>query len=246
MHRYAAVHYADALAETGALNAATTALDALARSSESSATHDALEDVAADRLRVRLEIGDVRAAADEERSIATTARDADAVDALRLEVALAARDDRAAQALADRLVGAASKNNAATTENALALWWRRRGDDAKADAASRTAIDAARAHGSPRDLRDAAVSFATARLSRGEIDDARTLAALVEPYASEDFAITLLLARVAAAAGDAARARQHYDAAHTLAGERWTPALAAEAANPSLGAVPRIAATTLR
>jgi hypothetical protein len=101
-------------------------------------------------------------------------------------------------------------------------------------------------HGSPRDLRDAAVAFATARLARGDVDGARTLAALVEPYAVDDFAITLLLARVDAAAGDSAAARRSYDAAKGLAGERWTAALAAEASGRPSIAAPRITAASVR
>ena len=69
-----------------------------------------------------------------------------------------------------------------------------------------------RAHdGSPRDLRDVAVADATLALTRGDTEGARTLAAFVEPYATDDFAITLLLARVTAAAGEGARAGELYE-----------------------------------
>ena len=238
MQRYASVHYADALAETGALHEAASALD------ENEATaRDALEDVETDRLRVRLEIGDARATGIEARKLATA--DSRAADALRLEAALATNDDAAAQAIASRL-GDSANGDAPTIATALALWWRHHGDDARADTAATAALDAARAGGSPRDLRDAAVALATARLARGDADGARTLAALVEPYAADDFAITLLLARVDAAAGDAAAARRSYDAAQALAGERWTAALAVEASGQPSVAAPRITAASVR
>jgi len=239
MQRYASVHYADALAEAGALRDAADALDA-----NEAAAHDALEDVAIERLRVRLEIGDARATGVEARGFTPTGSSR-AADALLLEASLATNDDAAAQAIATRL-GDTANGDAQTIAAALALWWRHRGDDVRADAAATTALDAARTRGSPRDLRDAAVALATARLARGEVDGARTLAALVEPYAVDDFAITLLLARVEAAAGDSAAARRTYDAAKGLAGERWTAALGAEASGQPNLAAPRITAASVR
>jgi hypothetical protein len=238
MQRYASVHYADALAETGALRDAADTLDA-----NGAVARDALEDVAIDRLRVRLEIGDSRATANEARALATA--DSRTADALRLEVALATDDDAVAQTVASRL-GDTIDGDAPEIAAALARWWRDRGDDLRADAVSTAALDAAREHGSPRDFRDAAVALATARLARGDVEGARTLAALVGPYAEDDFAITLLLARVDAAAGNAAAARRSYDAAKTLAGERWTAALAAEASGQPSLAAPRITAASVR
>ena len=91
------------------------------------------------------------------------------------------------------------------------------------------ALAAARAAGSPRDLRDVAVADATRLLTRGDTEAARTLAALVEPDGADDFAITLLLARITAAAGEGTRAGERYEHARSLAGERWNPTLAAEA-----------------
>jgi DNA-binding winged helix-turn-helix (wHTH) protein len=238
MQRYASVHYADALAETGALRDAADTLDA-----NGAVARDALEDVTIDRLRVRLEIGDARATVNEARAFMTTA--SRAADALRLEVALATDDDAVAQTVASRL-GDTVDGDTPEIAAALARWWRHRGDDLRADAASTAALDAAREHGSPRDFRDAAVALATARLARGDVEGARTLAALVGPYAEDDFAITLLLARVDAAAGNAAAARRSYDAAKTLAGERWTAALAAEASGQPSLAAPRITAASVR
>jgi DNA-binding winged helix-turn-helix (wHTH) protein len=238
MRRYAGVHYADALAETGALRDAAGALDA-----SEDATRDALEDVAIDRLRVRLEIGDARATGVEAQAF--PARSSRTADALLLEAALAANDEATAQAIADRLAKAQA-GDAPSIAATLALWWRHRGDDARADAAAMSALDAARAQGSPRELRDAAVALATARLARGDVDGARTLAALVEPYAGDDFPIALLLARVDAAAGESAAARRGYDAAKALAGERWTASLSAEASGGPSVAAPRITAAGVR
>jgi DNA-binding winged helix-turn-helix (wHTH) protein/tetratricopeptide (TPR) repeat protein len=225
MRRYAAVHYADALAETGALRDAAAALDDRADAS----VRDALENTAVDRLRVRLAIGDARTAAVDARALDTVSAAPRALDALRLDAALAAGDDAAAQSIATKL-GPAARDDAPVVGIALARAWRRRGDASQADRDATTALDAARTRGSPRDLRDAAVSLATSRLERGDVDAARTLAAMVEPYATDDFAITLLLARIDAVAGDAADARRRFGEAQALAGERWTSGLAAESA----------------
>jgi DNA-binding winged helix-turn-helix (wHTH) protein/tetratricopeptide (TPR) repeat protein len=223
MRRYASVHYADALAETGALRDAAAALD----ERPDAAVHDALEDTAIDRLRVRLAIGDARAVALDAHAFDMIADAPRALDALRLDAALAAGDDALAQSIATKL-GASTRDDAPSVGIALARAWRRRGDANRADADATMALDAARAHGSPRDLRDAAVALATSRLERGDVDAARTLAAMVEPYAADDFAITLLLARLDAAAGNAADARRRFGEAQALAGERWTAALAEE------------------
>jgi tetratricopeptide (TPR) repeat protein len=222
MRRYAAVHYADALAETGALAAAKGELDKLSASHALSGVTDALEDVRIDLARVRLATGDAAAAS---RELAMCAHAPPAADALALRAALGNGDAAAAHAAAAKLADA--KADAGT---ALALAeWRTSTHDPAADAAWRAALAAARSAGSPRDLRDVAVADATLALTGGDTDSARTLAALVEPYATDDFAITLLLARITAAAGEGSRAGELYEHAHTLAGERWNATLAAEA-----------------
>jgi len=221
MRRYAAVHYADALAETGALAAAKGELDKLSASHALSGVTDALEDVRIDLARVRLATGDAAAAS---RELAMSAH-APAADALALRAALGNGDAAAADAAAAKLADAKADSG-----TALALAeWRTSTHDRAADAAWRDALAAARSAGSPRDLRDVAVADATLALTRGDTDTARTLAALVEPYAADDFAITLLLARITAAAGEGSRAGELYEHAHTLAGERWNATLAAEA-----------------
>ena len=72
-------------------------------------------------------------------------------------------------------------------------------------------------------LRDAAVPYAQFQLDAGAIDLARATASVVGPYAEDDFAIALLMARVAAATHDDALARSYFAQARRLAGERWTP-----------------------
>lgn len=222
MRRYAAVHYADALAETGALAAASAELDALTAAHALTDVKDALEDVRIDLARVRLATGDAAGAS---REIARFEHPPPAADALALRAALGSDDRAAARAAAARLAGAP-----ADADTALALAeWRSGTHDPAADAAWRDALAAARGVGSPRELRDVAVADATLALTRGDTERARTLAALVEPYAADDFAITLLLARITAAAGEGARAGTLYERAHALAGERWNATLAAEA-----------------
>ncbi len=222
MRRYAAVHYADALAETGALAAAKAELDKVAASHALTGVRDALEDVRIDLARVRLATGDATAAS---RELAVFEHAPPAADALALRAALGSGDGAAARAAAAKLEGASKSADASL---ALAEW-RTSTREAEAATAWHDALAAARADGSPRDLRDVAVADATLALTRGDTEGARTLAALVEPYATDDFAITLLLARVTAAAGEGARAGELYEHAHTLAGERWNATLAAEA-----------------
>ena len=223
MRRYAAVHYADALAETGALADAKAELDGLARSASPG---DALEDVRADLARVRLATGDAAAAS---RELGLLDHAPPAVAALAVRAALGVGDTRTANAIAAKLEASRSDPDAAL---ALAEW-RTAARDRDADTAWQGALAAARAAGSPRSIRDVAVADATRALSRGDTETARTLAALVEPYATDDFAITLLLARITATAGEAARAAALYERAHALAGERWNATLAAEASGPS-------------
>ena len=225
MRRYAAVHYADALAETGALADAKAALDRVAASAE---VGDALEDVRLDLARVRLASGDAAAASRELRTFDPAPPEA---AALTLRAALGSGDTAAANAAAAKLE-AAKPDPAAHADVALALAeWRSDQHDPDADAAWRDALAAARAAGSPRTLRDVAVADATRAWTRGDTETARTVAALVEPYATDDFAITLLLARITATAGEAARAGTLYERAHALAGERWNATLASEASS---------------
>jgi hypothetical protein len=110
---------------------------------------------------------------------------------------------------------------------ALAQWQAHEGRDAAAEQV-RAALDLARAFGAPIVLRDAAVPYATFQLARGASAESRVTARLVGPWAESDFQIALLLARLALANGDAARARSYFARAHALAGERWSHALAAE------------------
>ena len=222
MRRYAAVHYADALAETGALAAAKAELDELTASPALTGVKDALEDVRIDLVRVRLATGDATGAS---RDIAVFEHAPPAADALALRAALGKGDAAAASAAAARLADAKPDS-----DTALALAeWRTGTHDPAADRAWRDALAAARNAGSPRGLRDVAVADATLALTRGDTESARTLAAFVEPYAADDFAITLLLARITSAAGEGARAGELYERAHALAGERWNATLAAEA-----------------
>jgi DNA-binding winged helix-turn-helix (wHTH) protein/tetratricopeptide (TPR) repeat protein len=225
MRRYAAVHYADALAETGAIAGAKAELDRLATLTK---VGDALEDVRIDLARVRLASGDAATAF---RELDAFDRAPPAAEALALRAALGTGDIAAAKAAAAKLE-TAKPDPSAKADVALALAeWRTEQRDPGAEAAWRDALAAARAAGSPRTLRDVAVADATRAWTRGDTETARTLAALVEPYAADDFAITLLLARITATAGEAARAGALYERARTLAGERWNATLAAEASS---------------
>jgi DNA-binding winged helix-turn-helix (wHTH) protein/tetratricopeptide (TPR) repeat protein len=240
MRRYAAVHYADALAETGALADAKAELDRLATSTQ---VGDALEDVRIDLARVRLASGDAAAAS---RELGAFDHPTPAAEALALRAALGAGETAAANAAAAKLE-TAKPDPSAKADVAFALAeWRTDRRDPGADAAWRDALAAARGAGSPRTLRDAAVAEATRAWTRGDTDVARTLAALVEPYATDDFAITLLLARITAAAGEAARAGALYERAHALAGERWNATLAAEASAAPSGSIAIARAATAR
>ena len=240
MRRYAAVHYADALAETGAITDAGAELDRLAMLAK---VGDALEDVRIDLARVRLESGDAAAAS---RELGAFDPAPPAAEALALRAALGAGDTATANAAAAKLE-TAKPDPATRADVALALAeWRTDRRDPDADAAWRDALAAARAAGSPRILRDAAVAAATRAWTRGDTETARTVAALIEPYAADDFAITLLLARITAAAGESTRAGALYERAHALAGERWNATLAAEASSASSRRVAIAHAATAR
>ncbi|HEY0178066.1 MAG TPA: hypothetical protein VGC30_00350, partial [Dokdonella sp.] len=69
MRRFAAIHYADALAEAGALSEAAAALDD-AGSADELGARDALEDARLDALRVKLALGDAHAVAASARTLA--------------------------------------------------------------------------------------------------------------------------------------------------------------------------------
>jgi len=234
MQRYATVHYADALAETGAFAQAASELDRLLRAPAVAGVHDTLEDVRLDLLRTRLTIGDARTAAADARTLRTASENADrtlVASALLLQADLAVHDEDDARVVAADLPAAnfaADPSARAQALLAFAQWQARAGDPARADTAWRDALALVRAKGSPRELRDVALPYAAFELARGHGDAARMLAGLVDPYADDDFAITLLRARVAASGHDAALARRLYARAHALAGERWTSAIAGE------------------
>jgi len=235
MQRYAAVHYADALAETGAFAQAASELDDVTRAPSVAGAKDALEDVALDLSRARLEIGDSAGAAASSRALsnATVPARALAANALLLEAEVAAgKDDEEMRKLAATLAdGDPTAEPGARAEALLAAaeWQAKSGDAEHAELAFRAALALARDKGSPRELRDVAVPYAAFEMTRGHADVARTIAALVDPYATDDFAITLLLARLAVSERQGASAGHLYAQAHALAGERWTSALAAEA-----------------
>ena len=236
LHRFGLVAHARALAETGALSAARHQLDALA-SEDSSGPPDAVVDTRLDEAQVRWMIGDAAGALEGAEAI-RRGIDADTRADLRLGVAAlllrlqSGRDASAAQALAGDASlwaeGGATAPARVDALVALAQWQAHEGRDAAAAEQFRAALDLARAFGAPIVLRDAAVPYATFQLARGASAESRVTARLVGPWAESDFAIALLLARVAVAHGDAARARSYFARAHALAGERWSHALAAE------------------
>lgn len=234
MQRYATVHYADALAETGAFAQAAGELDRMLRAPAVAGVRDALEDVRLDLLRTRLAIGDARTAVADARTLRAASENPDrilAASALLLQADLAVHDEDDARVVAADLPAAnfaADSSARAQALLAFAQWQARTGDAARADTAWRDALALVRAKGSPRELRDVALPYAAFELARGHGDAARMLTGLVDPYADDDFAITLLRARVAAADHDAALARRLYAHAHALAGERWTSAIAGE------------------
>jgi DNA-binding winged helix-turn-helix (wHTH) protein/tetratricopeptide (TPR) repeat protein len=239
LHRFGIVAYAAALAETGALSASAQELDGLAAENRSDIEHDAVVDVRLDEARIRLAIGDVAGSLRQTESVRAQLDDSSPAD-LRLEAA--------ALLLEAQMAGAASTTPALIDDaaswapgNALApavvhalvarsKGWALRGDAALADAGFRQALAAARVFGAPAILRDVAVPYARFQLDRGQLADARATASVLGPYAEDDFSITLLLARLAVAEHDPAAAGSYFARAHALSGERWTAALAAEAA----------------
>jgi len=243
MRRFAAIHYADALAETGALAQAGAELDRVA--ADMSGSGDALEDARLDILRVRALLGDWRPLAGDARAIrsaadATPSRRVVAA-AIELEAALGEGDDAAADAAAAALeadIAGSGSVARARALSALAAWHVHHGDAAQANRAFGEALALVRANGSPRDLRDVAVAYAGFQLDRGEVDAARATASLVGPYADDDFPITLLLSRVAAAGHDTEAAARLRRQAQALAHARWAGVLRAETAAPAASAGP--------
>ena len=77
------------------------------------------------------------------------------------------------------------------------------------------------------------------QLGAGAVDLARATASVVGPYAEDDFAISLLMARIAAATHDEDLARSYFAQAHRLAGERWTKSLTDEEARLARAEQPR-------
>jgi len=231
MRRFAAIHHAGVLAETGALAQAAGELDAAAADGQHGA-RDALEDARLDALRVRLLLGQADRVLAEARALRTSAEAtanlrADA-GALELDAARARGDAAAARGAADALaaaVGAAAGTARARALRALAGWHAQGGEAARAQAAFGEALALVRATGSPRDLRDAALACADFQLARGELDAARATASLVGPYAADDFSITLLLSRLALAERNRPEAVRLRSQAKALAGARQVASL---------------------
>jgi DNA-binding winged helix-turn-helix (wHTH) protein/tetratricopeptide (TPR) repeat protein len=237
LHRFGLVAYATALAETGALSAASEELAGLAAESRADAEHDAVVDVRLDEARVLLAVGDVGGAIRQSEAVRASLDGHSAAD-LRLEVAALlmqaqmGHDQAAANALiADVALWNPANALAPARVHALvaqAQWRAREGNDAAASDLYRQAFALARAFGTPVILRDAAAPYARLQLSRADLDGARATASALGPYAQDDFASALLLARLAAANRDAMQARAGFERARSLAGERWTVELARE------------------
>jgi DNA-binding winged helix-turn-helix (wHTH) protein/tetratricopeptide (TPR) repeat protein len=232
LHRFGLVTYAAALADTGALAAAREELTGLAVENRANIEHDAVVDVRLDEARVRLAIGDAAGSIRQIEALRATL-DSDSVADLRLEATallLRAYMDNNDTAAARVLIADAaswSLGNALAPARVHALvaqaqWQALQGDGSLAEADYRQAFGLAREFGTPLLLRDAAVPYAEFLLSRGALDDARATANVLGPYAEEDFAIALLLARLVVANHDPALARSYFARARKLAGERWT------------------------
>jgi len=238
LHRFGRVAYAMALAETGAL---TQARQELARldADDARSPGDAVVDVRLDEARVLLAAGDAAGAVARTEAV-RAGLGAQASADLRLEAAAlllqaqAGRDAAAARALAaDAALWQPAHALAPARVHALvaqARWSAQQGDEAAAGERYAQAFALARGFGAPVILRDAAVPYAQFLLARGRLDEARTTAGVLGPYAEDDFACALLLARLAAARDEPATARAYFARAQALAGERWSEALAAEAA----------------
>jgi len=228
MQRYAAVHYAQALAETGALAEAQRELDRTEAVAQH-ASRDALDASEIDALRVQWTLGGNARMRDEARRFAAESGNAArraAASALLVLSDLAGGDLAAAQGDAVALSSPPSGEDRSThalSLAALAALQSRVGADALAESSYVDALALVRESGSPRDLREIVLPYAAFQLAHDRSDDARTTAGLVQPYADEDFAITLLLARLAADRSPA-EARRLFERARGLAGARALPA----------------------
>ncbi|HVT33427.1 MAG TPA: winged helix-turn-helix domain-containing protein [Rhodanobacteraceae bacterium] len=248
LHRFGSIAYAYALIETGAFGEAKAELARLDASSRADAATNAVIDVRLDEAEIDLALGDAASAirlasavrADRDPA-SNPDRPLEAV-AVLLSAYLEAGDRKAAEALAAD-ANAWTIPNASAPARVRAHVARARWAAATHDAAGaldhyRQALALARTFGAPLVLRDAAVPYAEFQLAAGAVDVARETASLVGPYAEDDFAVALLMARVAAATRDDALARSYFATARRLAGERWTPSLDAEARLAGLGAEP--------
>lgn len=239
LHRFGMIAYAGMLAESGAFGAARDVLAGLGAEADAGAVDDAVVDVRLDEAQVLLAIGDIAAGLRRAEAVRNGLGRDGAAD-LRLETAAVLMqlhlqaNDAAADALgADAALWQPANALAPARVHALvarARWQARRGDDAAAAAAFAQAFGLAQAFATPVILRDAAVPYAQFLLAQGDADAARRTASVLGPYAEGDFASALLLARVAAQAGDAALARSWFARARGLAGDRWSAGIAAEAA----------------
>jgi DNA-binding winged helix-turn-helix (wHTH) protein/tetratricopeptide (TPR) repeat protein len=238
LHRFGAIAYVYALIETGAFAQAKVELDRLNENAPKDASTDAVVDVRLDEAEIRLALGDPAAAIPLAEAVRRDRDPQSAPDrpleaaAVLLNAYLGAGDHKAAAALAADAgawwVANASAPARVRAHVALARYSAESRDAAAALDHYRQALALARDFGTPLVLRDAAVPYAEFQLAAGAIDVARETASVVGPYAEDDFAVALLMARVAAAAHDDALARSYFAAAHRLAGERWTPSIGAE------------------
>jgi len=238
LHRFGAISYANALVETGAKTDARAELKRLAETSPKDIHTDAVVDVRLDEAEIRLALGDAHEAIPLAQAVHREHDAASAPDlhleavATLLHAYLLAGDKDAAAALAnDKNVWLSGNAREPARLHALiaqAAWSSRNGDAAGAIDRYQQALALARAFGTPVLLRDAALPYAKFQLDAGAIDAARATASIVGPYAEDDFEIALLMARIAAATRDQDLARSYFAQARRLAGERWTPSLAAE------------------
>jgi DNA-binding winged helix-turn-helix (wHTH) protein/tetratricopeptide (TPR) repeat protein len=227
MQRFAAVHHAEVLAETGAFAAARAELG---RVSNAATSDNALSDASLGALRVERLLGDDAAVRGPAVEIAQKAAEpATRIGAavVRLMSDLAVGDLASARADAALLSAAGEPPDDATRaliRVAQAALHVRSGETQAAQADYREALARVRDSGSPRQLRDVAIPYAYLQLAQGDEETARMLAGLIEAHAGDDFASTLLLARLAAARQPAEAARL-YERARKLAGARPLPPL---------------------
>ena len=245
LHRFGSIAYANALIETGAFSEARAELARLGEDSRKNAATDAVVDVRLDEAQIHLALGDAQTAVQLAEAV-QRGHDAESAPDLRLEARatllnadLAAGERKAAATLAaDSPEWTPANAGAPARVHALvaqAHWAIQTGDAAAGLDQYRQALALAREFGTPLVLRDAAVPYAQYQLDAGAIDQARATASIVGPYAENDFAIALLMARVAAATHDQDLARSYFAEARRLAGERWTKSLADEEAGLARG-----------